>query len=537
MADRALFRKAEVDQRIGQMYSSLTQLEGQYSYVNAISSIQGQIDRLQGLESKFFNSINIKGNLEQQIAIFKQRVLDAQQSTLNFSGPQLQQVVIGEINKYFTRVREEYNKDFITYMSNNQAFQQMLSPEKLKGATAGEAVRAVLQAFPSTMTTTEKGTKSNRPFTSQKGHYANLEKILLSKLSQAQRKRGEEFVDHYRKLFPELSCSTTINDDSISSSINWYSLTNGLTRKQAEALSGKNSGMIDQINDAMCDYIVSLFNGSDKNAFREIVRYMISRDRYLFFVGKNVQQITGLMGEIQGMWIIYAITHTMPGSQSGFQWIANTLNNGKKAHEDIILNGIGFQVKNSTKDITNSPYLNSVSFASLNVESMLNLLGFSDTEKSIINTIYGTYHFNVEYQYNSKIGFYEESPNEIFHPTRQNLETLVKVTERLFAAFAVTLMYIQTGQMAASQSGNSIYLLGAGGVMTASQVLISIFQKLQSVSASIFHITSSIMPGDRGTIPEALNRRNGRSAHQVLEDTLEHLTLTSSFDFKNILPH
>ena len=146
------------------------------------------------------------------------------------------------------------------------------------------------------------------------------------------------------------------------------------------------------------------------NIVNNYIDKMLSKDadsKYMFFVGKNSNAITGILGEISAVVAICSLLKNVNPDEV-MTWVANhKINNTKKLSIDILLKNIGnIQVKNTTKDLTTIPEI-SVDFAKGNVDYILSKIeqGYNiDTD--ILRSVIESESFNVPAKYYSPSPFY-----------------------------------------------------------------------------------------------------------------------------------
>jgi hypothetical protein len=82
-------------------------------------------------------------------------------------------------------------------------------------------------------------------------------------------------------------------------------------------------------------------------------KFQNKKDYLNVFVGKNVNAITGLLGELQAALYMVYITGESPTqsfSDGRIQWTGPETLKGKQLHSDLVLRSYGIQVKDSTDD-------------------------------------------------------------------------------------------------------------------------------------------------------------------------------------------
>lgn len=248
---------------------------------------------------------------------------------------------------------------------------------------------------------------------------------------------------------------------------NWYNLTSRGGKPLTESEARANPYMvknIDKINEQIIDDIKSSL-GISGEVIDAVFEHMLGKNKFMFFVGKNEKQITGLIGEITAMVLFYDLV----GHYPSVSWAAQ--HTGLKGTQDsadiIIWDGYGIQVKNSTEDL-NSFELNSkghsIGFSDVSFERLGNTLGF---QYQPIENLYSTDLYNVEYEWNKKDGggySFSKGSNSNFSHIRAELENLEHEFESLMAMYAAALLYMadvrNTGKTFYSGDiGNVLYMV------------------------------------------------------------------------------
>ena len=260
---------------------------------------------------------------------------------------------------------------------------------------------------------------------------------------------------------------------------------------------------------------------------------MLKENKYLFFVGKNVNEITGILGELQG---IYYLAKLFRGDwRRAIRWRGgtNTGAGNTKPHQDILLKEFGIQVKNTTKESLID--MSAVSFSEMKLDSMLARAGISPAVADVFVNYYGTLAFNVEYhrdrrrragsQYLPGLRMTDKNAKR-FAANRAHLIALEKDIETLLSMFAAAFMYLDVSDQAQGLDTNVLFLLGGAAFYTASQVLTDVLEDLEREKRR-FGIKASFSRGEN--IIAALNAqsRSPNFSRAVVND----IKLTSSFKF------
>ena len=245
----------------------------------------------------------------------------------------------------------------------------------------------------------------------------------------------------------DLSVHTQINQEHIRiySGTKWAQLTSSGGVPLSETTARKNPEIvknIDIINEQIKSEIKAQLgiNARTETAFNLVIEHMLGKNKFMFFVGKNVNQITGLIGEIMAMILFYDLIHEYPS----VEWAAqNTGLSGTQASADIIINkGYGIQVKNSTTDfgmIENTAQELTIGFSEVSFDRLGDLLHFNS---EAIEDLYDTQMYNVSYTGGHGRENFSEGSNGRFSPIDNYIDTLIKQFELLMSMYSSSLLYI-----------------------------------------------------------------------------------------------
>lgn len=534
--NRALFRQEEVDKRISTLSSAISNMMGKYQTQNYENIVAGYLKRLEERENMLFQLLGItSGTIEQKAAELGRRIRLYDSYTLNLSGERLNNSLIGRLKDLSNKETATLRKDFIEAITVTNEYQEATTQNV--GALA-DLVNEVLSSTKYVISTKGR-TSSTKAFQSGK-----IEDIIISNLTKAQKRRATEFIEKQREnsnkqLLKNLAIDFTTTDNVLDSKISFETIVEqGLTLDYAKTLSEEE---LNSINNTIKQQISNMAPQANLGS---IINYVLRNKPYAFFVGKNVAAITGILGEIQGLFLFSLLMTGIPGRLAPqVKWIGGKVDkSGKQPHADILIRGMGIQIKNTTKGNILTDGLNNISFTSKNLNSFLsgvNIDGIelSTMDKDIISSAYATYHFNIEYDDTSFP--YRKGPsykNE-YAPTRERLKGLIELVDKLFGIFSATLMYLDVAKNGAVGSGNILYLLGGTAVTTASLVLQDTLDKLRNKQPTNFHTSSSLTSQQFTTIVDVLNAGSGRkqTAHYIMKSELEKIKLTSSYNFSSLL--
>lgn len=292
----------------------------------------------------------------------------------------------------------------------------------------------------------------------------------------------------------------------------WFNLTSRGGKPLTESEARANPYIVKNIN-RINKQIVSEIKSSlgiSGDAIDAVFKHMLGKNEYMFFVGKNEKQITGLIGEITAMVLFFDLIGYYPS----VSWAAqHTGLSGTQASADIIIeDGYGIQVKNSLEDLNSFPIIgggHSIGFSEVSFERLGSTLGF---QAQPIEDLYSTDSYNIEYEWTKKEGggnTFSAGDNVNFNNIRERIEDLEHEFEHMMATYASALLYMDDVR----NSGKTFYSGSIGNVLymvnlipyRASEMLERIKNELLS-TGELNAISFEATYGSVGkTIPQDIN--------------------------------
>lgn len=531
----ALLTQDAVEAQLGESSSLLTAIGNKYNINTLKDDLEAQIKALKAKEQSFLNIMGVS-NIDQLNLKLKKLRDEELPAISNLSGTGLNKVFLQPTRISQENITGKYKQKFIDYFSAQEGYGTFLSPDEFQNW------------FKGILNTGHKGT----PFTATSGFIdaTALEQVIISKLSRAQQARVKSFLGlkESENLGATITTSTTSNTltQTLNYNSDWGTITNFSKGSDIQAMlkSGSITQQdVDNVLKNLETYIVSKVPGSA--LFNQVVHEVLYEPNSIykiFYGGNMINGITGLLGEIQGLYIIRRLLGKQVWGTKGYvDWVGG-INN---PHEDLIMtvleNGVfkelGIQIKNSAKDIEKLGQLSNVSFtrkSGINISDIRSKLG-SDYDD--ILKIYEMEAFNIEYEKdidkNGKIIYVARSNGE-FSPTRGKIEALARAADRTMALFAASLMYmsvnIQTNEI--TEGGNSVYLIGGTVFQLASEILTKLFAQLEAEEEKIgFKITSYFDKASNGigTIVDYFNSKDARKGS--VSEARGKVILESSYTF------
>ena len=430
-------------------------------------------DRMAAKEVEFLNFFNIgmtvtENNLEDGIRALnalKTKIEQEQEKGFKLTGSYL----LDYINTYrsyaksdkewastlkFLRAKIKENSDY--NFTNNKEF-----ATKLKEYIVGE--------INSKLSEEQKISDSDLELlstgTTKKSLINNTElmKVLSKNLSKSVRTVfGKEYESYVNNIF------LTEGKEEIEF---WYKLTEGKTGKQAKESYSKRE--LSDINREIIYILQEIFNPSEPAVFNTVLQEMLTTNNTAFFFGKNANQLTGLIGEIWGLYLLKLLI--APQYVDSLRWSATDLKSGKQSPKDIVLNigkgvGYGIQIKNSTKSIEDEHFINligelraakrnSTSTAETFFERLNRLASAQSggevsyfTSEDFLNTVRSIYTMNV---FNVEVA-------DVFSTYRSTIEGLTNSLDIIYLnlfEMLTQMSVIKEGNNFEAETGNVLFIV------------------------------------------------------------------------------
>lgn len=269
-----------------------------------------------------------------------------------------------------------------------------------------------------------------------------LSEFLLHKASSGVQARVEDAVKQIKKeLGINVDTDISIQGNHLRIGEKWQMETHGLTETEA-----KNNKAITEdlgnINRRIAEEIEQMLGLNNYSSiYWRIMGQMLSQNPYMFFVGDNKHQLTGLIGEITAMILFYDLVGDFPS----LEWAAqNTGLSGTQASADIIINaGFGIQVKNSTSDfglIEDSTQALTIGFSEVSLDRLGGLFGFNANS---IEDLYDAHVYNIAYTWGDGSGTFAAGGNSRFSPYVSAMNDLINKFESLMMMYSSSLLYME----------------------------------------------------------------------------------------------
>lgn len=505
-------------QSVDDIAIGISELNGRNFFVDAESKIKDQIKSLKEKEEKIFEKLEVNDIKELNI-----RLEDYKKAVFNLSGPGLNRAFIGILKEKNRKEFEAFNDAVLSVVNEDILKNQAIidigvakAHEEVINFLNADTSKYVRYSSPKGMTTTEFF-----PASFTKEQRDRWKALLIEKYSKSQKPAVQKYF--------EVGASS--EGDTLTGEFTWFDITNELTQTEAEErLSDDDIG---EINRKIRDLIISKVD--DKDSIGLIIDDVLAKEKFAFFVGKNEKEITGLLGEIQGM---YYLSKILGNTKVALEWRGGRINpaTGKKYHQDILVDIFGIQIKNTINEAFFG--LGDVKFADGDIGKLLPKIGISSDAADLFKNYYGTLVFNVPYHRDKRRkkgaqylpGLRESDRGaERYKEQRERLEGHEKDIDRLLSLFAATFMYLDVSENAGSLDANTLFLLGGAAFQTASQILSDVLEDLEKEKKR-FKVRGSLKK-DKNIIT-ALNTRNRKPDYSTL--VAADIKLTSSFNFGSL---
>ena len=523
----ALLKKSLVEEQIRESFSALTDLSSKYNVNTMKNELNQQIENLKKQEQIFLETVNASS-----IQVVNQRIQQYRQDypkIKNLSGPSLYKEFLKSIEVSQAYLEDQQQKEFVDFFSR-------VSVEGLDPSVD------FAKWFQTILNSVDIGVKGGIHKTAAYKGETEIKNVLLKKLTKQQQARVKQFMrGGALKQNSKYKISVSQESDSVQvtfSTQDWANLTDGQKASQIQEQLQKGILSQEWLEDRVVkiyDLIISKgpsHNIHFVNATREIIFDPETKTK-IFYGGNMLNGITGLLGEIQGMFFIKSLLGEANNTEGAVEWVGGKGN----PHEDLILQSlgkmVGIQVKNSYKDAEKIGKMEDISFmsrAAWSFDSVVKRIGAADYQD--ILSIYEMEAFNIECLVED--GIYKKGDNSAFKPTRDNIVFLAREADRIMALFAGALMYMAVGEgFTDIETGNSVYVLGGATLKLASEILVSLFKKLENYEKDIgFKISAHFEKGASqvGNIVDYFNSNKSSRGNSVSK-ALGNLFLTSSFTF------
>jgi phosphatidylserine/phosphatidylglycerophosphate/cardiolipin synthase-like enzyme len=182
-------------------------------------------------------------------------------------------------------------------------------------------------------------------------------------------------------------------------------------------------------------------------------------------------------------------------------------------------------------------FYNVVEFAhGVSLNELVKALDIQDSAfVDAISSLYQTYGFNIEYQ--RKDGSYVAEANKEFAPTRERMEILLSLAERLFGVWLECAMHMganKSFETALDTNVNSIYFIN-GLFYSSSEILIMLYDALRKGTKSGARVRATIPKKDYNIVTYMNSGERKSSMYGISKTNRDiDLKVSMAFDFGSL---
>lgn len=525
-------------------------MEADYAIDLIEAQLQAQLNKIQQITSQAFSLLGYTGSIEDNEKELSRNVVAAQIETATLNGAPLEENFIRNfkaVDPFQLDRQKEY--DLIKQMLEQEVYSEtFFRSQEEKAATIFMSIMQGTSIKNDTMyITVNSGGKIRESNTGKlvgfkyDDSYASLGKTAKNKISEFIKKYGDKikkFSEHYSENEADMSW--------LLETIDINSFLKMSTEERLRVLDAY-PGLLQAINKAYSQSIIDLCPSADKKILQGAIQEVLSNKEDAFFVGGNTNQLIGILGEIQGIYIFRRIIKNN-SKRSKIDWVGG-LNN---PHADLLLKAalgeFGIQIKNKSWEQAQDDLI-SIDFKNFNetktlIEGEGSVIKYNLTSEALsaaaglgidmgifdaIQSALAADTFNVYYQWNSETKQAEAvDDNPAFTDVRRMIEIYSAKAEKIMSLYSVALMYMQAAQMTGGEaSANTFYLVAGATVVSAATILANIIKELHdSVNTHFRTQVKTSYKGAQKTIIDVLN--SGRDARKT---EVISFVLQSSYNF------
>ena len=525
-------------------------MEADYAIDLIEAQLQAQLNKIQQITSQAFSLLGYTGSIEDNEKELSRNVVAAQIETATLNGAPLEENFIKNfkaVDPFQLDRQKEY--DLIKQMLEQEVYSEtFFRSQEEKAATIFMSIMQGTSIKNDTMyITVNSGGKIRESNTGKlvgfkyDDSYASLGKTAKNKISEFIKKYGDKI-----KKFSEHYSENEANMSWLLETIDINSFLKMSTEERLRVLDAY-PGLLQAINKAYSQSIIDLCPSADKKILQGAIQEVLSNKEDAFFVGGNTNQLIGILGEIQGIYIFRRIIKNN-SKRSKIGWVGG-LNN---PHADLLLKAalgeFGIQIKNKSWEQAQDDLI-SIDFKNFNetktlIEGEGSVIKYNLTSEALsaaaglgidmgifdaIQSALAADTFNVYYQWNSETKQAEAvDDNPAFTDVRRMIEIYSAKAEKIMSLYSVALMYMQAAQMTGGEaSANTFYLVGGATVVSAATILANIIRELRdSVNTHFRTQVRTSYKGAQKTIIDVLNSGRDTRKTEVISFVLQ-----SSYNF------
>lgn len=552
-----IYNAKEFNEKVQEIINKIGSLN--FNIDKAKTKLDEQIAKVEKIQDQLLKRLNCKSYRQGGIEELNERLKELSNATINFSGARLNTIFTSAIQENNAINLDRFNKAVTIFIE-----------KVVKSDSIMQQCAELSSNFLVAYLNKKRGTKQVR-YSSSKGiNIATGEYVPLS-FTEEQKKAWKKIMLEYareksnnpwlkEKGAEEYIITKFTNENVIQTEIvdvfDWSGRTGGLTQKEAiEKFTLKNGNIskkLENINQKLKEGILQYVT-QDKKLISSIIDHILSKNPFVFFVGKNSNDITGLLGEIQGIYYICKLLNKDATEiNNSILWKGGTYTGetGSKPHQDILLDNLfGIQVKNTSREEAKDELLSheyKVNFASAQIDTIIQKMkeiGLDDEGAELLKEYYAMLSFNVPYHFkgfkNKKIAvpgnkYYKNAviwneATRVYKGARGKLESREKNIQILLKSFAAALMYIDLSDNIKIPDRNVLFFIGAASAISAVEILEQIKEDIQNQN-SYFQIERSSFENNYNII-SAINNKQKNNTTNFGYNSILNTVLSSSYKF------
>lgn len=471
-----------------------------------------------------------EGSLEDKERALSAAIISLQQETFYLNGKEVYDWIIRDISQalpYF----EDYQSLYREYLKDLLGSSILEAANTTDLKQIGGQIIEDLYGSGWSISVSEDGS-SFRGYNRQKGG-STAKFYFTDVFSQLGKKAGDRILSKAKSKGISATISTTedqlkamieLNPNMIYSFLKTSHTPDKITGVTIDKLIQTFPNLVNIVKDNLKTKIKNKYSGKNSKIFHEVVDEIISQAPITaLFTGQNAaNNITGLLGEIQGLFYIRVILNDKKSSAKA-SWTATQTfgGNTKQVHTDILLEDVlgsyGIQIKNTSLEqaLAQEKAINFQSFESSKAkhfidgnlsiinptENIKQVLGENDLELYYaIDNILAMENFNIEYIWENKAP--KIAPNKDFSPVRIDIERLAQLAKKAILVFSAASMFMQMSNEVNLKTGggNSLYIIGGTLAITSATIISDIIKDLENniQRFSVEYKTRAKTQGEKG---------------------------------------
>lgn len=523
----------------------------QYSVAKIEETLETKLRKIELMCHKAFSALGYHGSLEANEAELNAAIAELQKGTANLNGDKLNRTFIAKFqaaNPFDMDLQQQYDA-LLKYLDKTLSDAIADPTERL--------VTGVVQILKGTIGNTiyTVDENNNRVRSKSTGQFAGykFDKIFANLSRTTQNKLNIYFKEHelelndFQEQQTDLSTEMTwlIENVSVESFLKMSP-----TAREKVLTRYEKYGLKDVINEKFKESILAECPDADQGTLADSIDHVLQSKDVAFFIGGQSTLLTGILGEIQGLYYINTIIRKRNLIQSSAKWVGG-INN---PHADILLQSalgqFGIQIKNSSWDRAENE-LYQIEFQGLETSKSgraaqadeyktqltnpasqaISQLGISsEVFENLFNAL-AAYTFNIPYEWREG----EARPVNVniqFDELRKKIEEYEYKANQIMSLYSAALMYMQTSQYNSDASANTFYLIAGATIYSSATILANIIRQLKAevhdFKATV--TTRGKLGSTQYTIVDILNHnRDNMSLFQKAETM--HVAFRSSYNF------